>query len=109
MSRRAFGLRAWMIQRLTALYLAGYFIFLVFHFSLQPPADYEAWSAWVSGPWVTNTAALFIVALLIHAWVGIRDVLMDYVKPTWVRLLAMAVVAAGLVVCGLWFARILLQ
>jgi succinate dehydrogenase / fumarate reductase membrane anchor subunit len=27
------------------------------------------------------------VALLYHAWIGVRDILMDYVKPVGVRLL----------------------
>ena len=109
MSRRAYGLKAWIIQRLTALYLAGYFLFLANHFIFDAPQNHAQWQAWITNPWVTNFATLFCFSLLVHAWVGVRDVLMDYVKPISLRLLAMAVVGAVLVTSGLWFIRILMH
>jgi succinate dehydrogenase / fumarate reductase membrane anchor subunit len=48
---------------------------------------------------------LFVVALLIHAWVGIRDVLIDYVHPIMARVTLLSLFAIGFVGCGLWFAK----
>jgi len=43
----------------------------------------------------------------LHVWVGLRDILMDYVQPLSVRLFVTAMLAMGLSACGLWALRIL--
>ena len=102
MSRSASGLKAWLVQRATAVYLAGFLTFLVPHLVANPPADHAQWSAWVARPWISLGLLLCIPLLLTHAWVGIRDVLMDYVKPLWARLGFMVLFATGLLASGLW-------
>ncbi len=106
MSRHA-GLQAWMLQRLSALYLAAYIIYLLLHCARQSSADYQAWQTWVATPAVGISAALFFLALLLHAWVGLRDILMDYVHPLAMRLSLTALLLLGLTACGLWALRIL--
>lgn len=108
MSRHA-GLHPWMLQRLSALYLATYSIYLLLHFACQAPADFQAWHLWVATPAVSISAALFFLALLLHVWVGLRDILMDYVHTLALRLSLTAVLLLGLVACGLWALRILWQ
>lgn len=108
MSRHA-GLHAWMLQRLSALYLAVYTLFLLLHFARQAPVDYQAWQNWVATPAVGISAALFFLALLLHAWVGLRDILMDYVHSLALRLSLTAILLLGLGACALWALRILWQ
>ena len=50
---------------------------------------------------------LFFLALLYHAWVGIRDIVMDYVKPTGLRLLLQSLVGTALVFYLVWSVSIL--
>ena len=50
---------------------------------------------------------LFIVSLLLHAWVGMRDILMDYARPMSVRLALEVLVAVLLVAWGGWAVQIL--
>jgi len=102
MSRSASGLKAWLVQRLTAVYLALFLTYLVLHLVLSPPADYAAWAGWVGRPAVSLGFLLCIPLLLVHAWVGIRDVLMDYVKPLWARIGAMAFFGLTFIASGLW-------
>lgn len=106
MSRHA-GLRPWLLQRLSAVYLAVYFVYLLLHFAFQAPVDYPAWQGWVTSPAVSISAALFFLALLLHVWVGLRDILMDYVQSLAVRLIITSMLALGLSACGLWALRIL--
>lgn len=108
MSRRASGLKAWAIQRATALYLAVFFVVLLGKFSLEPPSSQLDWRLWVADPVTGIAFMVFIVALLFHAWVGVRDVLMDYVKPITVRATLLSLVALTLLACGLWAAQILI-
>jgi len=109
MSRRSHGLRAWILQRLTAVYMAGYLVFFIFHIIVDPPQSYDAWRTWMSGPVISITSALFFIAVLVHAWVGIRDVVMDYVKPLALRFSLLAVIGLVLLACGLWILKILIQ
>lgn len=102
------GLRAWLVQRLTAVYLLGFILFLLAHLSRDAPASFEAWRSWVLSPGVRVVWVLFFVALLLHAWVGVRDVILDYVHSLAVRLALLAVVAAGLLAAGVWMLEILL-
>jgi succinate dehydrogenase / fumarate reductase membrane anchor subunit len=95
-------LRAWALQRATAVYLAGFALFFALYFLTQPPADHAAWQAWVARPWVNLGLLLFVPALLMHAWVGMRDVLIDYVRPAGPRVLLLGLLAFGLVASGLW-------
>jgi succinate dehydrogenase / fumarate reductase membrane anchor subunit len=43
-----------------------------------------------------------IVALLYHAWIGIRDIWMDYVKPVGVRLVLHVASLVWLIGCAGW-------
>jgi succinate dehydrogenase / fumarate reductase membrane anchor subunit len=102
------GLRAWLVQRVTAVYVLLFIVFLLFHFLLGAPHSYQAWRAWISNPGVSIAAAVFFAALLLHAWVGIRDVIMDYVHPLGVRVFTLALLGFGLLAIGAWVLRILL-
>lgn len=77
MRRAVTGLRAWLVQRVSAVYMLFFIVFLLFHFLLDPPNSYLAWHDWVLSPGVGITASIFFAALLAHAWVGLRDVIMD--------------------------------
>jgi succinate dehydrogenase / fumarate reductase membrane anchor subunit len=47
--------------------------------------------------------------LLLHAWIGVRDILIDYAHPLWLRVTAYSLVIIFLLGCGAWAGRILLQ
>ena len=109
--RPSAGLRTWLFQRLSATYIT---LFLIV-FGIKAigvwggePVTYEIWRAWVSHP-VTNIALiLFIFALLLHAWVGIRDVIMDYVNSVPLRYIMLISFGLGFISMALWTLRTLL-
>lgn len=107
MSRRLSGLRAWIWQRLSAAYMAGFLIWVVVSLLLCPPDDYAAWHSWVTSAGVSIATTLFFAALLLHAWVGMRDVIIDYIHaPGW-RLLSLSLLGLFLLACGIWLVQIL--
>lgn len=108
MSRRAAGLKAWILQRVSGLLLALYLIYFVALFLITPPTDYVSWLNWVANP-LNSVGLLFIIfTLLIHAWIGFRDVLMDYVPIFSLRFTLLTLLAIGLSGCALWALRIVL-
>ena len=81
-----YGLKDWLAQRITAVVMAAYTILISVRLLEQERITYESWRAFMSGGFVRFLTFLFIVSLMYHAWVGVRDIWMDYVKPTGVRL-----------------------
>jgi len=71
------------------------------------PLTYASWKAlFTKGP-MPFIALLFAVSALIHAWIGMRDILMDYIKPVALRLALEVFVILWLVGCAGWAVRIL--
>lgn len=108
MSFRASGLKAWLVQRVSAVYLGLFLIYFLGTLWLRPPQGYFAWYDWILSTPVALSLALAFIALLLHAWVGLRDVLIDYIHPFVVRLPLLCLLAGGLFACALWVGRILL-
>jgi succinate dehydrogenase / fumarate reductase membrane anchor subunit len=106
-SRAAQGLRAWLLQRFTAIYLALYLVSVLSYSALRDSWNYSQWRSWLGEPGMGVGTALFALAILLHVWVGIRDVLIDYVHAVWLRLLLMAATALVLLVSLLWIVRAL--
>lgn len=107
MSRQAHGLRAWLIQRVSAIYLGLFVLYTVFHFITSAPDSFEAWKSWMADPLVGMFWALAIVSLLLHAWVGMRDIFIDYLHPFGLRLTLLGVIAFALIAYGFWAAHVL--
>jgi succinate dehydrogenase / fumarate reductase membrane anchor subunit len=87
-----YGLRDWLAQRVTATVMAVYALAFAAAMLVCAPRDYDAWRALFANQFVRAATFVFLVCLFWHAWIGVRDILMDYVKPTGVRL-AMHVLA----------------
>jgi len=106
-SRSISGLRAWIFQRITAIYLAVFVPIALGYLFFSPVTNYQQWVELLSSPWVNTSLLLFVFAILLHGWIGIRDVVIDYVQPFPARIGLLVLVGLGLVACGAWAARIL--
>ena len=103
------GLRAWWVQRLSAVYMLIFVVSLLVWLAVHPPQSADSWRHWVARPVVTLAFLVFFTALLAHTWVGLRDVLLDYARPAGVRNLLLAFVALGLLAMALWVLTIVLR
>jgi succinate dehydrogenase / fumarate reductase membrane anchor subunit len=102
-----YGLKDWLLQRLTAVLMALYTVLLLAVALWNGGFDYRLWKSLFAHGAFKLATFLFMVALLYHAWVGVRDIFMDYVKPVGVRL-ALLSVAVGLLIVYLgWTIQIL--
>ncbi len=108
MSRTLQGLRSWLLQRVTAVYLLIYLVFFFIHLLMVSGGGYEAWRGWMTRPPIAVATVLFFTALLFHAWIGLRDVVMDYVHPFAWRLSLLALIGVGLLSMGLWVLLIMI-
>ena len=102
-----YGLRDWLVQRLTALIMAVYSVVMCVVLLAARPGDHAAWKALFAQQSVRLGTFLFLLSLAAHAWIGVRDILMDYVKPTGVRLACQVAVILALIACAAWSVQIL--
>ncbi len=107
MIARSHGLKAWLIQRLSAVYMATYLIIVFVWLAAAPPQDYPHWKDFIAAPAMSVASLLFFGMLLLHAWVGMRDIVMDYVHPYAQRLAILVLVAGGLVAMAAWALQVI--
>jgi len=81
-----YGTRDWLAQRITAVIMAVYTVIAFFVFASRSPFTRESWKALFAAGWMRIATLLFALSLAWHAWVGVRDILMDYVKHDGLRL-----------------------
>lgn len=102
-----YGLRDWLIQRVSAVVMALYSVAMAAWLLWQSYPGYDAWTALFSSQWVRSVTLLFLLSLYYHAWIGVRDVVMDYVKPAGVRLSVYVLVILALILYMIWSVQIL--
>lgn len=102
-----YGLRDWLIQRISAVVMAVYVAALVAWLLWQPYLDYDVWTALFSSQWMRSFTLLFLLNLYYHAWIGVRDIVMDYLKPAGIRLAIHVLVILALLLYTIWSVQIL--
>ena len=81
-----YGLRDWLAQRITAAIIAVYSVVVAVVLLSGKPINYSVWKDLFAHGWMRVATLLFAVSVAWHAWVGVRDILMDYIKPDGLRL-----------------------
>ena len=102
-----YGLKDWLAQRITAAVMVVYTIILFVLLAGQERITFESWRAFMAGGFLRFLTFLFILSLMVHAWVGVRDIWMDYVKPTGLRLVLHVLTLLALVGYTGWAVSIL--
>ncbi len=105
-----YGLRDWMMQRLTAMVMLVFIFALVVQVLLvlvAGPMTYVAWAGIFATQWMKCLTFVTVVAMCWHAFAGMRDIYMDYVKPVSLRLTLHVLTICWLVGCAGWAFQIL--
>jgi succinate dehydrogenase / fumarate reductase, membrane anchor subunit len=102
-----YGMRDWLSQRVTATLMALFTIAVIVQVLLPGEMGYDKWAGMFSQQWMKVLTFVVIVSLLIHVWVGMRDIWMDYVKPVAVRLVLQVFTIVWLVGCAGWAVQVL--
>ncbi|PWB57806.1 MAG: succinate dehydrogenase, hydrophobic membrane anchor protein [Nitrosomonadales bacterium] len=101
-----YGLKDWLIQRVTAVVMACYTLFLT-GFLLTRPLTFASWQGLFHSEAVRLFSLLFLFSVFVHAWVGMRDIFMDYVHPPVIRLALHVAVILALLAYAAWAVQIL--
>lgn len=107
-----YGTIDFIAQRMTALIMAIYTLVLVLYAVFVPSLDYDSWRAFFTFtvgtlPLGQLLASLAFFSLAWHAWIGVRDIWMDYAKPDGLRLILQVLTALWLIAAVIFFIKIL--
>ncbi|MBZ8140941.1 succinate dehydrogenase, hydrophobic membrane anchor protein [Rubrivivax gelatinosus] len=102
-----YGARDWLVQRVSAALIALFTFVLLAQLLAPGPLGYDRWAGIFSAQWMKVLTFVVIVSLAWHAWIGIRDIWMDYVKPAAVRLTLQVLSIVWLVGCAGWAVQVL--
>ncbi|MCP5270954.1 MAG: succinate dehydrogenase, hydrophobic membrane anchor protein [Burkholderiaceae bacterium] len=102
-----YGLRDWLVQRATAGLMALFTLVVIVQVLMPGPMGYDKWAGIFSAQWMKVLTFTVIIALAWHAWVGTRDIWMDYVKSAGLRLVMQVATIVWLVGCAGWAVQVL--
>lgn len=109
MKSRFTGLAAWRVQRIGAVYMLLFMVFILGALWLHPRPSYAEWRNWVAQPGMSASILVFFAALLSHMWVGLRDVLLDYARPAGLRWFLLGLLGTSLFGAAAWVLWLLVQ
>ncbi|WP_374676030.1 succinate dehydrogenase, hydrophobic membrane anchor protein [Ideonella sp.] len=102
-----YGLRDWLAQRVTAILMALFTVVLLLQVVVGEPLGYDKWAGIFAAQWMKVFTFVVILSLLYHAWVGMRDVWMDYIKAVGLKLALQVFTIVWLVGCAGWAIQVL--
>lgn len=102
-----YGLRDWLAQRVTAVLMALFTVVLLAQVLMPGELGYDRWAAIFSQQWMKVLTFVTILSLTYHAWVGVRDIWMDYIKPVGIRLALQVFSIVWLLGCAGWAIQVL--
>ena len=104
----------WLIQRVTAVILGIYMLYILGSIILNPEMNYEQWKALFDSAAMRMFSLITLLALCAHAWIGMWTVSTDYLtslqlgaRATFIRLLFQVACALLTAVYLLWGIQIL--
>jgi len=92
-----YGWRDWLSQRVTAVVMLLYTLLVFAIVIWNGGLDYSVWKSVFANHAFRLATFLFMIALAFHAWVGVRNILMDYIKPAGWRLSLQTIVICVLI------------
>jgi succinate dehydrogenase / fumarate reductase membrane anchor subunit len=96
------GLSDWLVQRVSAVVIALYVIYLFGFFLCHPHVDYATWRALFAHPVMKISTMLVLLCVCAHAWIGLWTVFTDYVKCACLRVVLEVLLILLLLTYVIW-------
>lgn len=96
------GLRDWLVQRISAVILALYVLFILGYLLINAPVSYAVWHGLFANGWMRVATFLALLSMVYHTWVGLWTVFTDYIKCPYLRLTLQILVVIALIGYLVW-------
>lgn len=102
------GLKNWLLQRISAIVIMLYSLFIFTNIFSVSSNNYYTWIMLFQNAWVKIFTILAFVALIVHAWTGMWIILTDYIKCKYLSNILQVSFVVGYCICFIWLIYILL-
>lgn len=93
------GVHEWLLVRASAIVICLYIIYLLgFILIADTLLTYDVWRGFFATPMTKVFTLLTLFSILVHTWIGMWQVLTDYIKPLALRLLLQLTIVIVLMV-----------
>ena len=100
------GVSDWLIQRVSAVIILFYTLFLAAFYLSHAPIDFTLWHGLFAHTGMRLFSLLALLSLLAHAWIGMWGVLTDYVKCAYLRGTIQILIIIMFLACLAWGVQI---
>lgn len=101
------GIKDWLLQRISALILVCYLLFIIGYVIGHHPITYQVWYALFHHTVSKVITIIALLALIIHAWIGMWTVFTDYIPYKILRLIVITLMILAFVAYFVWAIEIL--
>ena len=102
-----YGWQDWLAQRVTAVIMVLFSIVIIGFFAVHGGVNYAQWKTLFGAQIFRILMLLFFLSVFYHAWIGIKDVLMDYIKAAGLRIAFQVAALLFLLTCSIWSVTII--
>jgi len=96
------GMKDWLVQRVSAILMLVYLVLLAGLLACHWPLSYSTWLHVFSMEWFKISTLIFILCLMLHAWIGVWTIFTDYIHCSLARGVLQILVLLALFSCALW-------
>ena len=89
------GIQDWLFIRGSAIVIVLYVLYIVGFVAIND-ITYEVWRSFFASSVTKVFTILTLFSILVHAWIGMWQVLTDYIKPIALRLVLQLVIVVAL-------------
>lgn len=96
------GVHDWLLLRAAALLMTLYVLYILGFIVMSESLTYEIWRGFFASSFTKVFTLLTLFSILVHGWIGMWQVLTDYIKPLAMRLLLQLAIVVVLLVYAIY-------
>ncbi|WP_428945576.1 succinate dehydrogenase membrane anchor subunit [Pantoea sp. FN060301] len=96
------GVHDWLLLRASAIIITLYVLYILGFVMMADTLTYEIWRGFFASSMTKVSTLLTLLCILVHGWIGMWQVLTDYVKSLALRLTLQLVVVTALLVYAIY-------
>lgn len=96
------GLKDWLIQRVSAVFISIYAFVIIGFFLTHPDIEYSDWAEFFDCIWIQVASVLALISISFHAWIGIWTVTTDYIESSFLRIMTQIIMILWIIAQFFW-------
>lgn len=96
------GIHDWLLLRAAAMVMTLYVIYILGFLVMSGTLTYDVWRGFFASSFTKVFTLLTLFSILVHGWIGMWQVLTDYIKPLALRMMLQLVIVVALLVYAIY-------